>query len=656
MSTQTAAPHPVVEEASGPELAAVYADILSPSFPPHGLMTLERLTDEVENGTTSVRVVRDDAGNLAGTAIATWYLEARVLLIDYLALRPGQRGEGLGGALLNSSIDAWAAHYDPCIVIAEVEHPDAHDAHPQHGDPEARLRFYARQGARLLPLPPQVQRRRCRELTARETFPSAFPTEPTRSRSGLDWGRAAATARIAKLPGVFQRAGRHPQRTPGEAVTSALEKIDATTVKITVTLTEEEIKPALDHAYKHIGSTVTIPGFRKGKVPARILEQRVGKGAVIEHAINDGVPGWYGEAVEELELRPYGQPEIEVTKIPGSNEGDEGIEFVAIVEVRPEITLPPAADLVVVVEPVEVSDDDVEERMTALRQRFGTLVAVERAAEVGDFVTIDLTATIEGEQIDAVQGSSYQVGTGNMIDGLDDAVTGLKAGGSANFVGPLAAGDFAGVPAEIAVSVSAVKTRELPDADDDFAQLASEFDTLDELKADLRTQAGRIKTNNQAMEAREKLVEALVAAAGDFALPVKIVEAEVHSHLENENRLEDDEHRAEVTERAQTALRTQMLLDKLAEDLDVQVAENELVDYLVNASRQYGTDPGEFIQQVQRAGQIPSIVADVARSKATAFALRRATVKDTIGNPVDLSAIIGTLEDETASEEAVEVE
>lgn len=437
-------------------------------------------------------------------------------------------------------------------------------------------------------------------------------------------------------------------------MTSALEKIDATTVKITVTLTEEEIKPALDHAYEHIGSTVTIPGFRKGKVPARILEQRVGKGAVIEHAINDGVPGWYNEAVEELELRPYGQPEIEVTKIPGSDEGDEGVEFVAIVEVRPEITLPAAADLVVEVSPVEVSDDDVEERLTALRQRFGTLVAVERVAEEGDFVTIDLTATIEGEQIDAVQGSSYQVGTGNMIDGLDEAVTGLAAGGTASFVGPLAAGDFAGVPADISVTVSVVKTRELPDADDDFAQLASEFDTLDELKADLRTQAGRIKTNNQAMEAREKLVEALFAATGDFALPTKIVEAEVHSHLENENRLEDDVHRAEVTERAQTALRTQMVLDQLAEDLDVQVQENELVDYLVNASRQYGTDPGEFIQQIQKAGQIPGVVADVARSKATAFALRRATVKDTAGNPVDLSAIIGTLEDETASEAAVE--
>jgi len=437
-------------------------------------------------------------------------------------------------------------------------------------------------------------------------------------------------------------------------VTSALEKIDDITVKLTVSLTAEEIKPAFDHAYEHIGSQVQVPGFRKGKVPARVLEQRVGKGAVIEHAVNDGVPGWYAAAVEELELRPYGQPEIEVTKIPGFEEGYEGVEFVATVEVRPELTLPEAKDLVIEVAPSEVTDEDIEERLTALRQRFGTLVGVERAAEAGDFVTLDLKATVDGAEVDAVQGTSYQVGTGNMMEGLDDAVTGLKAGESATFTGPLAAGDQAGQEATVDVTVTAVKTRELPEADDDFAQLASEFDTLDELKEDLREQAGRIKTNNQAMEAREKLVEALAAKVGDFAVPQKIIENEVHSHLENENRLEDDVHRAEVTEQATTALRTQILLDQLADDLDVDVQENELVDYLVNASRQYGQDPGSFIQQVQRNGQIPAIVADVARSKATAYALRRATVKDTAGAAVDLSAVIGTLEDEAAEKAAVE--
>ena len=437
-------------------------------------------------------------------------------------------------------------------------------------------------------------------------------------------------------------------------MTSALEKIDSTTVKLTVTLTEEEIAPAMAHAYEHIGSEVTIPGFRKGKVPARILEQRVGKGAVMEHAVNDGVPGWYAAAVEENSVRPYGQPEIEVTKLPGIVEGDEGLEFVATVEVRPELTLPAAADLVVEVAPLDVTDADVEERLVALQERFGTLVAVERAADAGDFVTIDLNATIGGEDVDAVQGTSYQVGTGTMIEGLDEAVTGLSAGGTTTFEGPLAAGDFAGEPASITVTVSAVKTRELPSADDDFAQLASEFDTIDELKADLREQAAKIKTNNQAMEARENLLQVLIAKTGEFDLPGKIIEAEVHQHLANEDRLEDEEHRAEVTDRARDALRTQILLDQLAEDLDIDVQENELVDYLVNASRQYGTDPGTFIQQVQQAGQIPAIVADVARSKATAFALRRATVKDTDGNPVDLKAIIGTIEDEAAEADAAQ--
>lgn len=432
-------------------------------------------------------------------------------------------------------------------------------------------------------------------------------------------------------------------------MTSALEKIDSTTVKITVTLTEEEVAPAMKHAYEHIGREVTIPGFRKGKVPAKILEQRVGKGAVIEHAVNDGVPGWYAAAIEEQSVRPYGQPEIEVTKLPGIVEGDEGLEFVATVEVRPEITLPAPADLVIEVASIEVSEEDIQERMNALQERFGTLVAVDRAAGDGDFVTLDLNAEISGESVDTVQGTSYQVGTGTMIEGLDAAVTGLSAGESTTFEGPLAAGDFAGEPASIAVTVTAVKTRELPEANDDFAQLASEFDTVEELKADLSEQAARIKTNNQAMEAREKLLVVLTEKVGEFDLPGKIIEAEVHSHLENEDRLEDEEHRAEVTARAKEALRTQMLLDQLAEDLEIDVQENELVDYLVNASRQYGTDPGEFIQQVQRSGQIPAIVADVARSKATAYALRRATVQDTNGNPVDLKAIIGGLEDEVES-------
>jgi len=436
-------------------------------------------------------------------------------------------------------------------------------------------------------------------------------------------------------------------------VTSALETIDATTVKLTVTLTEEDIAPVMAHAYEHVGSQVQIPGFRKGKVPPKILEQRVGKGAIIEHAVNDGLPGWYSEAVQEQGIRPYGQPEVEVIKIPGSDAGDEGIEFTATVEVRPEVTLPAADSLAITVTTAEVSDEDVEARLTALRERFGTLAGVDRPAAEGDFVTLDLSAVVDGADVDAVQGTSYQVGNGNMLEGLDDVLVGLSAGEETTYEGPLAAGEHAGEKAQITVKVTAVKERQLPEADDDFAQLASEFDTLAELREDLRGQAARIKTNNQAMEAREKLLEALTEAT-DFELPKKVIEAEVHNHLENENRLEDDEHRAEVTEEAGKALRVQILLDQLADDFDIEVEQAELLDYLLNASRQYNADPGEFIKQVEEAGQIPSMVAEVARSKATAYALRRATVKDEAGAAVDLTPVIGSIEDETAAEEVTE--
>jgi len=435
-------------------------------------------------------------------------------------------------------------------------------------------------------------------------------------------------------------------------VTSAFETIDATTVKLTVNLTEEDLAPALKHAYEHIGEQVQIPGFRKGKVPAKILEQRVGKGAVIEHAVNEGLPGWYSEAVQEQGLRPFGQPEVDVTKIPGAVEGDEGLEFTAVVEIRPEVKLPASDSLTIEVAPVEVSDSDVDERVDALRERFGSLVAVDRPAADGDFVTIDLSAKVDGAEVDEVQGTSYQIGSGNMLEGLDDALLGLSADEATTFEGPLAAGDQAGELATINVTVTAVKTRELPEVDDDFAQLASEFDTVAELREDLKGQAAKIKTNNQAVQAREKLLEALLAAT-DFELPKKAIEAEVHHHLENENRLEDDEHRTQVAEEAQTALRAQILLDQLADDLEIEVQQNELLDYLLNASRQYNMDPNEFIQQVEQGGQIPAIVSEVARSKATAYALRRATIKDTAGAAVDLTAVIGSIEDETKDDEAV---
>ncbi len=439
---------------------------------------------------------------------------------------------------------------------------------------------------------------------------------------------------------------------------SAVETLEPTKVKLTVEVTYDELKPSIEHAYQHIAEQVTVPGFRKGKVPPRIIDQRVGRPAVIEHAVNEGLGGFYAEAVRDNKLRPLGQPDVQVTQVPGLSStapGEEGeLHFTAEVEVRPEITVPSLEGVTVAVDDVEVGDDDVQARLDGLRERFGTLVGVDRPAAEGDFVQIDLVATIDDEAVDQVSGVSYQIGSGNMLEGLDDALTDLSAGETTTFESVLVGGEHAGETAQVTVTATTVKERQLPDADDDFAQLASEFDTLDELLVDLREQVGRIKTQNRAVQARDRLLEQLLAEL-EIPVPSGVVEAEVTRHLESEGRLEDDVHRAEVHEQATTALRNQILLDTLAEDLQVKVSQPELVDYLVNASRQYGMDPNTFIQTIDEQGQIPSMVAEVARSKALAVALRRVTVTDPAGAPVDLSEFIGTDEEESPEGAAPEV-
>lgn len=461
----------------------------------------------------------------------------------------------------------------------------------------------------------------------------------------------------SRLPGA-RTAAQRPPAVPAPPdqlecieVKSAVETLEPTKVKLTVEVTYDELKPSIDHAYQHIAEQVTVPGFRKGKVPPRIIDQRVGRPAVIEHAVNEGLGGFYAEAVRENKLRPLGQPEVEVTQVPGltsTKPGEEGeLHFTAEVEIRPEITVPALDEITVTVDDAEVTDEDVQGRLDALRERFGTLVGVDRPAAEGDFVQLDLVATIDGAEVDKVSGVSYQIGSGNMLAGLDEALTSLSAGETTTFESALVGGEHAGETSLVTVTASTVKERQLPEADDDFAQLASEFDTLDELLVDLREQVGRIKGSNRAIQARDKVLEALVAGT-EIPVPAGVVEAEVTRHLESEDRVGDEEHGAEVREDATTTLRNTILLDTLAEQLEVKVSQGELVDYLVNASRQYGMDPNTFIQTLDQQGQIPSMVAEVARSKALAMALRRAKVVDAKGEPVDLSEYVGTDADDEA--------
>lgn len=432
--------------------------------------------------------------------------------------------------------------------------------------------------------------------------------------------------------------------------TTSVEKLSPTRAKLTISVTPEELKPSIAHAYEHIAEQINVPGFRKGKVPPPIIDQRVGKAAVLEHAVNEGLDGFYRAAVSEHELRPLGRPEADIVEWPNEKDFSGDLLLAIEVDVRPEVELPEYDGLEVTVDSVEVADEEVAEELERLRSRFGTLITVDRPAKTGDFVSLDLVAVIDGTEVDTASGISYELGSGELLEGIDEALDSLTAGETTTFASKLLGGDHEGETAEITVTVSAVKERELPEADDDFAQIASEFDTLDELTASLREQVARNKSFGQGTQARDALVEKLLELV-DVPIADSVIEDEVHRHLESEGRLEDEEHRAEVTESSTKAFKTQIVLDAIAEKEKVQVSQDELTQYLVQGAAQYGMDPNEFVQVLSQNGQIPAMVGEVARNKALAIALGKAKVTDAAGNAVDLSeftAVPGEAEGETA--------
>lgn len=419
---------------------------------------------------------------------------------------------------------------------------------------------------------------------------------------------------------------------------SSVENLDPTRVKLSIEAPYAELKPSIDEAYKEIAKQVSVPGFRKGKVPARIIDQRVGRPAVIQEAVNNSLDTFFRNAIEEHKLTPLGQPEVEISEVPGLDGKEEGdLVFTIEVDVKPEITLPDYSTITVEVDPLTVTDEDVQAQLDELRSRFGTLKSVDRPAATDDFVTLNLVAKVDDDEVDQASDISYQVGAGTMLDGMDEALDGLSAGEDTTFSTTLAGGEHAGKDAQVTLSLTAVKERELPEADDDFAQLASEFDTIEELREDLSTQAKAQKEFEQGVQARDRVLDALLEAINP-PVPAKLVEAEVQSHLEQESRLEDDEHRSEVTESTEKNLRTQFILDAVVEQQDVDVSQAELIEYIISAASQYGMNPNEFAQALDANGQVPAIVSEVGRRKALASVLAEAVVVDTEGNAVDMTA------------------
>ena len=416
---------------------------------------------------------------------------------------------------------------------------------------------------------------------------------------------------------------------------SSVEVLSPTRVRLDVEVAYSELEPHVAVAYKKVAAQVNIPGFRKGKIPASMIDQRVGRGTVIDEAINTALPEFYGQAAREHKVAVIGRPEVDVKEFVDNDK----LVFTVEVDVRPEVKLPDFSKITIEVDDVKVEDSDVDEQIESLRTRFGTLTTVEREVKMGDFATLDMTAYINGEEVDGGQANdiSYEVGSDKMIDGLDEILIGMKAGDVKQFETQLV-GQQEGEKGEVKATVKAVKERELPPVDDAFAKLASEFDTLAELKADFVVRLERVKKMEQGAQARDRLVEKLLAD-NEIPVPDNLVELEVNDHLEGEGRMEDAEHRAEVDGQVRASLKSDFLLDAIVQAEDVQITEIELTEYLVRTSQRYGMAPQQFAEELQKAGQIQQLVAEVTRAKALASVLGRITVKDASGNVIDLEAL-----------------
>jgi trigger factor len=434
-------------------------------------------------------------------------------------------------------------------------------------------------------------------------------------------------------------------------VKSAVETLSPTRAKLTVEVPFEELRPALEAAYKKIAQQINIPGFRRGKVPPMVIDRQVGRGAVLDEAINDALPQKYIEALRDNSLEPLARPEIEVTKF----EDNQALEFTAEVDVKPEISLPAYDALTAQVDDIVITDGDVEEQVTALQQRFGTLTDVERAAADGDFVVIDLTAEQDGEVVEGAEltGMSYQVGRGGMLEGLDEALVAMSAGEQKTFSSELVGGDLVGEPVEVLVTVASVQEQELPAFDDEFAQTASEFDTAEELTADIRERLGRGKRLEQAAAARDAVLESLLEQV-EVPLPETIVADELNARRESFEQqlayagmsmdayLQDEgqtieEFEADLDRRVRDAVAAQFVLDEIVKAEEIQVEQAELSQHLVRRAQQAGQDPQEFANHMFEHNHVPELVQEILRGKALARLVESAVVTDASGAVLDLA-------------------
>ena len=444
-----------------------------------------------------------------------------------------------------------------------------------------------------------------------------------------------------------------------------VEKLSDTRVKLNVSVPFDELGQEIDQAYKAISQQVNIPGFRRGKAPRQLIDARFGRGPILEQVVNDMLPTRYEQALAENDLNPLGQPEIEVTKI----EDNDVVEFTAEIDVRPEIEVPDFSKIEVTVPELKVDDEAVDAELDSLRERFGELKDTKRKMKTDDFAVIDLEASIDGEKLDdaSAEGLTYRVGADDLMKGLDTALRGMKTGEENEFETEIQYGENKGKKATVKVHVQQTKERKLPDLDDDFVQMASEFDTVDELRESTREQVEENAKAKQAADIRDEVLKAALAQV-EFALPESIVDEQVHNQLHqllgqmahDENALAQlleaqgttrEEFDKESRKQAEESVRTQLFLDAVAEEEQPEVSQQELTDHILFTAQSYGMDPNQFVAQLQQSGQIANLFSDVRRGKALAAAISRTSVKDEAGNKVDPNDYFGEIEEEDEAAE-----
>ena len=431
---------------------------------------------------------------------------------------------------------------------------------------------------------------------------------------------------------------------------STVETLSPTRVRLAIEVPFVELEPSVQKAYREIGSQISVPGFRKGKAPSSVIDQRVGRGAVLNEAVQEVIPAQIIAAVREHEVKTLGRPDVEITEFADG----QPLKFTAEVDVRPGIELPALDAIEVTVDAIEIADAEVDEQLKGLRERFATLKTVERPAQDGDYVQLDLAAVVDGAEVPGGTATniSHEVGSGQLLPGLDEVLVGVSAGAATNFTTSLVGGDFAGRDADVAVAVRTVKEKNLPELDDDFAQLASEFDTLDELRDDLRTRLTRAKRVEQLYAARDKALKALVVAT-DVPAPEGVVRDEVESrkeamaeqlqrigasladYLESEGKTEEEVD-AELTESATEGVKIQLVLDTFADAEDVQVSDDEFGQEIVHRAQRAGVPPQQYYDQLSRTGMAGAIFGDIRRGKALAVVMERVKISDSAGNRLSL--------------------